>query len=302
MFTVHVLGLRNAAERGEDEHSLLMHPVQIALNGKTVENVRCSGDTGDEGRGKEVKIWCVAQCGSMAVTGNEARLVVTLFDSQYRVVSSPHIFPFILHYSPGQSSDAQGGISEENYGISELPMRMKHGNRQKIPYLLALGDLDAAAAGTFSRRADTSMHTCMRAHRDEIGGKALASNACIEHHRPDGGPASVSNANTSAFHAPVVVDLSADVERLPDLVWVGGRGYVTVSWPHGHVGTEGRANAFKVVPISYAAYPEFVREHPLPKVYDFAPYRPGAMSDYRHHRLYGPLQVCPALLYLASRL
>ena len=28
----------------------------------------------------------------------------------------------------------------------------------------------------------------------------------------------------------------------------------------------------------------------LPKVYDVAPYRPGAQSDYRHHRLYGPLQ------------
>ena len=94
----------------------------------------------------------------------------------------------------------------------------------------------------------------------------------------------------SNFHVPRLLDFSSDVAHMPAQVFVGGLGNISLTWPPGHLGPVGRQNAFKVLPISYAAYPEFVRPHPLPKVYDFAPYRPAAMSAYRHLRLYGPLE------------
>jgi len=91
------------------------------------------------------------------------------------------------------------------------------------------------------------------------------------------------------FHPGISVDLSRSATRLPAAVRVGGLGNVSLAWPDGAPGPLGRPGVFLVKPISYAAYEEHLRERPLPKVWDFAPYRPGRMSAYRSRPMYGPL-------------
>ena len=255
--------------------------VNVSLDGSIVQDVQClrekvqaEGGKDDPGEREEVTA-CTVSIPNVVV-GKQACLTVTILNANRRAISSPHMIPFVLHAPPS-------GSSQQGYRISVLPMRLAHGNRQKIPYSLVMEREPAHDAALYTAavpahngaRADAKAFT-----QDDIG-ETCRTGACQ------------IKVHASSFHTPPhLVDLSAPdaLEKLPDAVWVGGLGRVSLAWPAGHTGPAGRAHVYKVFPISYAAYTDFIRPHPLPKAYDFAPYRPGAMSAFRHLRLYGPLQ------------
>jgi len=119
--------------------------VTVGSTDQHAELVECSieGADGGDGDGSERTggrvntelLFCSASCGRIAAVSQQVALSVTLLDSHRRAVSSPHIIPFVLHVSSTSGSDSSG--SREYYGISVLPLRLEHGNRQKIPYSIA---------------------------------------------------------------------------------------------------------------------------------------------------------------------
>ena len=238
------------------------------LDGRPVLDAQCRLQGGGGGG---LPTECEVSCGRVAAAGKEHRIEVTIRDAQQRRVSSAHVIPFVLHMPSTEGSD-------EGYSIAVLPMRLMHGNRQKIPYSFPLDGTSPVASPSYVQAAADSCHTDTL----HLGQRAQEV--------ADRGGEDADDVAWALFHRDVTLDVSGLLGRLQNQVRVGGLGNVSLSWPAGHGGVLGRANAYRIVPISYAAYPEFIRPHPLPKVYDVAPYRPGAQSDYRHHRLYGPLQ------------
>ena len=218
------------------------------LDGRPVLDAQCRLQGADAGAGGAE---CEVSCGRIAATGKEHRIEVTIRDAQQRRVSSAHVIPFVLHMPSTEGSD-------EGYSIAVLPMRLMHGNRQKIPYSFPLDGTSPVASPSYVQAAADSCHTDTL----HLGQRAQEV--------ADRGGEDADDVAWALFHRDVTLDVSGLLGRLQNQVRVGGLGNVSLSWPAGHGGVLGRANAYRIVPISYAAYPEFIRPHPLPKVYDVA--------------------------------
>ena len=223
--------------------------VIVSIDGIRVQNAQCSDVEGREQAGgmESGVVACTASCGIVAA-GREVCIGITLLSPKLRAITAPHVIPFVLHATESRSR-------HDACHISVLPMRLAHGNRQKIPYTIAMESAAEAASGD-AHHAASRARACLRANVEDDSQEARWAGAC-DSDEPD-----------SHFNTPLLVDLSSPdiIEKLPDSVWVGGLGNVSLAWPANHLGPAGRAGVFKVLPISYAAYDDFIRPHSLPKV------------------------------------
>ena len=128
--------------------------------------------------------------------------------------------------------------------------RCRHGDPSGLPPSRCSGErsLDDASAASNALRAQ---QPCLPVDPD-IG----TPSRCFA--------ADLSEDPLDLFHRPVVVDVGQHAS--PGGVRVAGKGVVSLDWPKGHVGVEGREGVFRMVPISYAIYHQHLRVDSLPKV------------------------------------
>mmetsp|Transcript_16623 Transcript_16623/g.55395 ORF Transcript_16623/g.55395 Transcript_16623/m.55395 type:complete len:657 (-) Transcript_16623:18-1988(-) len=185
--------------------------------------------------------------------------------SSMRAITSPEILSLVL--LPHCHEDGLCDV-----GITVLPPRIFHGSRQKIPHSCAL-----------LMTPDQLSEVEHRAVSCEGRGRMVDRFSRFASE-------SESEFWMQRFHPPTFLDDTGFNQNQQDKhVFVGGLGWIDISWPQNASGTLNKPFFYKVVPISYAAYPEYIRDDPLPKIYDFAPYKPGSNTMYRSHRMYNAL-------------